>query len=228
MIKAIFMDFYGTVVFEDGEVIEVITKEILDTGKADNTSEIGGYWWREFQSDFMNSYGENFQTQRALEYQSLEKTIRHFNSTADAKRMSDMMFEYWMKPPIFEEAKEFFEQCPVPIYIVSNIDRRDILKAINYHGLKPEGVFTSEDARSYKPRKELFEMALEKTGLNPDEVIHIGDSLSSDVAGANAVGSDAIWVNRSGKEIPKGVKAVSNLLEVLDAVSVLYRQRKNG
>ena len=35
MIKAIFMDFYGTVVFEDGEVIEVITKEILDTGKAD-------------------------------------------------------------------------------------------------------------------------------------------------------------------------------------------------
>ena len=228
MIKAIFMDFYGTVVFEDGEVIEVITKEILDTGKADNTSEIGGYWWREFQSDFMNSYGENFQTQRALEYQSLEKTIRHFNSKKKKKRMSDMMFEYWMKPPIFEEAKEFFEQCPVPIYIVSNIDRRDILKAINYHGLKPEGVFTSEDARSYKPRKELFEMALEKTGLNPDEVIHIGDSLSSDVAGANAVGSDAIWVNRSGKEIPKGVKAVSNLLEVLDAVSVLYRQRKNG
>lgn len=217
MIKAIFMDFYGTVVFEDGEVIEVITKEILDTGKADNTSEIGGYWWREFQSGFMNSYGDKFQTQRALEYQSLEKTIRHFNSTADAKRMSDMMFDYWMKPPIFEEAKEFFEQCPVPIYIVSNIDRGDILKAIDYHGLNPAGVFTSEDARSYKPRRELFEMALEKTGLNPDEVVHVGDSLSSDVAGANAVGIDAIWVNRADKDIPKGVKAVSNLLEVLNA-----------
>ena len=219
MIKAIFMDFYGTVVFEDGEVIEVITKEILDTGKADNTSEIDGYWWREFQSGFMNSYGDKFQTQRSLEYQSLEKTIRHFNATADAKRMSDMMFDYWMKPPIFEEAKEFFEQCPVPIYIVSNIDRGDILKAIEYHGINPAGVFTSEDARSYKPRRELFEMALEKTELNPDEVVHIGDSLSSDVAGANAVGIDAIWVNRSGKEIPKGVKAVSNLLEVLNAIS---------
>ena len=119
MIKAIFMDFYGTVVFEDGEVIEVIAKEILDTGKADNTSEIGGYWWREFQSWFMNSYGDKFQTQRALEYQSLENKIRHFNATA----------------------------------------------------------------------------------------------------GANAVGSDAIWVNRADKDIPKGVKAVSNLLEVLDALS---------
>lgn len=213
------MDFYGTVVFEDGEVIEQVTNEILDTGKADNVSEIASYWWREFQNDFMNSYGENFQTQRALEYQSLEKTIRHFNSTADAKRMSDMMFDYWMKPPIFEEAKEFFEQSPVPIYIVSNIDRGDILKAIKYHGLNPEGVFTSEDARSYKPRRELFEMALKKTGLNPDEVIHIGDSLSSDVAGAGSVGIDAILVNRAGKEIPKGVKAVSNLLEALKALS---------
>ena len=219
MKKAIFMDFYGTVVFEDGEVIEQVTNEILDTGKADNASGIASYWWREFQNDFMNSYGENFQTQRALEHQSLEKTIRHFNSTADAKRMSDMMFDYWMKPPIFEEAKEFFKQSPVPIYIVSNIDRGDILKAIKYHGLNPKGVFTSEDARSYKPRRELFEMALEKTGLNPDEVIHIGDSLSSDVAGAGSVGIDAIWVNRAGKEIPKGVKAVSNLLEALKALS---------
>ena len=102
---------------------------------------------------------------------------------------------------------------------MSNIDRGDILKAIDYHGLKPAGVFTSEDARSYKPRRELFEMALEKIGLNPDEVVHIGDSLSSDVAGANAVGIDAIWVNRADKDIPKGVKAVSNLLEVLDALS---------
>jgi len=46
------------------------------------------------------------------------------------------------------------------IYVVSNIDRDDVIKAIAYHGLKPAGVFTSEDARSYKPRAEIFEMAL--------------------------------------------------------------------
>ncbi len=44
MIKAIFIDFYGTVVFEDGEVIQKITQEIYDTGKAENKAEIGGYW----------------------------------------------------------------------------------------------------------------------------------------------------------------------------------------
>lgn len=126
------------------------------------------------------------------------------------------MFEYWVKPPIFEEAKQFFKECPVPIYIVSNIDREDILEAIRYHGLTPQDVFTSEDAKSYKPRKELFEFALKSTGLSAEEVVHIGDSLSSDIKGAAAVGIDAIWINRSDKPVPEGVTAVQNLLEVFD------------
>ena len=89
------------------------------------------------------------------------------------------------------------------------------MQAIDYHGLKPAGVFTSEDARSYKPRKELFELALQKTGLKPDEVIHIGDSISSDVKGASELGINALWLNRFGKNIPDGVSSISSLPEAL-------------
>ncbi len=218
MIKAIFIDFYGTLVYEDGEVISEITQLIHDTGKVENKSEIGGYWWQEFQSAFLNSYGETFQTQRILEHTSLEKTITHFQSTADAKVLSEQMFAYWRKPPIFPESKEFLEACPVPVYVVSNIDRQDILAAMEYHGLRAAAVFTSEDARSYKPRKELFELALSSTGLRPEEVVHIGDSMSSDVKGASALEVRAIWVNRGGREVPEGVEAVSNLMEVLERI----------
>ena len=161
---------------------------------------------------------DNFRTQRELEYQSLANTIHHFESTADAKQLSNMMFEHWIKPPVFEEAKEFFEACPLPVYIVSNIDRDDILKAIEFHKLKPTGVFTSEDAKSYKPRKELFEFALKNTGLPAEQVVHIGDSLSSDIKGASSVGIKAVWINRSGKEVPDGVISVGNLLEVYDTI----------
>lgn len=45
------------------------------------------------------------------------------------------------------------------------------------------------------------------------EVVHIGDSLSSDVKGAGALGINTIWVNRSSKEVPVGVTAIGNLLE---------------
>lgn len=175
MIKAVFIDFYGTVVHEDGEVIKQVSQEIYSTGKVTDKSEIGTYWWNEFQKAFNSAYEDSFETQRKLEYESLKKTIEYFNSTANAKELSDLMFAHWIKPPIFEESKQFFEMCPVPIYVVSNIDRDDVLKAIEYHGLKPNGIFTSEDAKSYKPRKELFQFALNSTGLSAEQVVHIGD-----------------------------------------------------
>lgn len=216
MIKAVFLDFYGTVVYEDGEVIKKITKIIMETGSVDAENRIDAFWWNEFQAMFMNAYGEAFETQRALKYKSLEKTLREFKSNANPTELSEMMFAHWIKPPIFEESKEFFETCPVPIYIVSNIDTADMVSALEYHKLKPSGVFTSEDARAYKPRKELFQLALWKTGLKSNEVVHIGDSLSSDVEGAGALGINTIWVNRSLKEVPAGVTAIENLLEAFN------------
>ena len=215
MIKAFFADFYGTIVHEDGDVIKKIIRIILDTGATADKSEIGGFWWNDFQSMFMNSYGDTFETQRELERRSLKHTLEKFGSSADADELSEMMFAHWIKPPIFEDAKEFFENSLIPVYIVSNIDTADILKAIEYHGLKPAGVFTSEDAGSYKPRKELFELALKGSGLAADEVIHIGDSLSSDVKGAGALGIQTLWLNRFGREVPEGVKSISTLTEAL-------------
>lgn len=214
MLKAIFTDFYGTVVHEDGEVIRKVSQEICATGKVNDISEVGSYWWNEFQTSFNRAYGYSFETQRKLEYKSLEKTIQHFNSSANAEALSNLMFDHWIKPPIFEESKQFFEMCPVPIYVVSNIDRDDVFQAIKYHNLRPTGVFTSEDAKAYKPRSELFEFALNNVGLSAGEVLHIGDSLSSDVKGASSIGINAIWVNRSNREVPTDIIAVRNLLEV--------------
>jgi 2-haloacid dehalogenase/putative hydrolase of the HAD superfamily len=215
MIKAIFCDFYGTVVHEDGEIIKKVCKEIAETGLGEKAL-IDAYWWNEFQTAFINSFGDNFQTQRVLEYNALARTIQHFKSTADVYSLSNMMFEHWIKPPIFDDAKQFFKASPVPIYIVSNIDRADILKAIKFHQLKPAEIFTSEDAKSYKPRPELFELALRSVGLNAEEVLHIGDSLSSDVKGASALGINTLWLNRSKRQVPDDVMAIESLLETFD------------
>ena len=40
MIKAFFVDFYGTLVHEDGEVIKKITDIICNTGKVENRKDI--------------------------------------------------------------------------------------------------------------------------------------------------------------------------------------------
>ncbi len=61
---------------------------------------------------------------------------------------------------------------------------------------------TSESARAYKPRSEIFQYAFERNGLTPESVVHIGDSYSSDVVGAHQCGIDAVWVNRRKRSPP--------------------------
>lgn len=63
---------------------------------------------------------------------------------------------------------------------------------------------------------EDFEYALKRVKLSAGNVLHIGDSLNSDIKGALSIGMNAIWINRSNREIPANITAVKNLLEVYD------------
>ncbi len=211
MIRAVFTDFYGTLVHEDGDIAKQICNEIFITGNALDSSQIGEYWQREFQELTGKAFGENFMTQREIERLSLIRTTENFHSSANAEELSEMLFAHWVRPPAFEDARDFFEHSPLPAYIVSNIDRADLLKAIEFNGFAPGGIFTSEDAGAYKPRRELFELALKSIGINADEAVHMGDSLGSDVKGAIAAGINAVWLNRSRREAPEGIVSVENL-----------------
>ncbi len=109
-------------------------------------------------------------------------------------------------PPIFADALAFLRTIDVGVVVVSNIDRQDIEAAIALHGLSFTDVITSEDVRSYKPRPELFNTGLDALGLRPDQVLHIGDSLTSDVAGAIELGIPVAWINRTDKTPSGGIQ----------------------
>lgn len=79
MIKAFFLDFYGTVVYEDGEIVKKISQLIYETGKADSPSEIDSFGGM-ISRLISNSHGNNFQTQRELEKKSIKHTLEKFAS----------------------------------------------------------------------------------------------------------------------------------------------------
>ena len=56
-------------------------------------------------------------------------------------------------------------------------------------------VITSEASNSMKPKKEIFEFAMHKSGANLSNSIMIGDNLDADIAGALNAGMDAVFVN---------------------------------
>jgi putative hydrolase of the HAD superfamily len=66
-------------------------------------------------------------------------------------------------------------------------------------------VLVSGDIGVGKPDTAIFLAALEKLGLAPEHVWHVGDSLEADVAGAHATGlGSAVWMNRRGAKCPDG------------------------
>ena len=49
-----------------------------------------------------------------------------------------------------------------------------------------------------KPDPRIFEVAMRQAGCAPGEMLHVGDSLHSDVGGARAAGVPSVWLNRNG------------------------------
>jgi HAD superfamily hydrolase (TIGR01509 family) len=47
-----------------------------------------------------------------------------------------------------------------------------------------------------KPRSEIFEAVLAQLGVAPEEALHVGDSLSADIAGAAPLGIRTAWITR--------------------------------
>jgi len=54
----------------------------------------------------------------------------------------------------------------------------------------------SEDVGLRKPRAEIFAAVATHLALPPLEILHVGDSLEADVAGAAAVGQQTAWLTR--------------------------------
>jgi putative hydrolase of the HAD superfamily len=55
-------------------------------------------------------------------------------------------------------------------------------------------IIVSEEAGIKKPDPRIFEMALKKLNLRPDECIYIGDHPSNDIEGAANSGMNTIWM----------------------------------
>ena len=220
--KAVFLDFYGTLVHEDDEIIAEITKKMSAAcGRKHSSNVIASYWWQSFRHMFESSCGTSFRTQRALETASINDTILHFGCEDLPSGIDASLFTFWQKPALLPDTKAFLNQISVPFCIVSNIDRADIEIAMCHHGIAAPALVTSEDAKAYKPKPEIFRLALDALRVSPCEVLHIGDSVTSDIIGAANAGIDSFWLNRKGRPVPEYCKPTytgESLLDVFKQV----------
>lgn len=214
MLKAIFMDYYGTVTHENGPIAVDVVKRIYKNSDAESPEEIFRCWWKIFKEKLSEANGEKFRSQHDVALDSFREVLERFHSTEDAPELLARMEEHWCTTPVYEDAARFLEKAELPVYFVTNSDDAYVYASVEKYGLHPQGIITSEQARYSKPRKEIFLYALQKARLHPQEVIHVGDSLESDVRCPMEVGIKSIWMNREGAPVPPGVDSARDFDEV--------------
>lgn len=57
----------------------------------------------------------------------------------------------------------------------------------------------SDEVSLEKPHPAIFEKSLNELGVKPEQAIHVGDLLDTDVAGAKAIGMKTVWFNFNNK-----------------------------
>ena len=82
-------------------------------------------------------------------------------------------------------------------------------------------VLLAADYPWQKPAPEIFVEAMAQEGVAASEVLHVGDSLASDIAGAVAAGLDCCWVNPSGRRGPHRPKPTYEVAVITELEGLL-------
>ena len=99
--------------------------------------------------------------------------------------------------------------------IISNFDSR-LFTVLRGLGIAEafDTVTISSLAQAAKPAPQIFHLALEKHAVDPEEALHIGDSLRDDVEGAKKAGLHTVLLDRDGKQQGVNVRTIKNLEEL--------------
>lgn len=221
MYRAVLLDVYGTLVHDDDTWAAETAALIADLAGTD-PDRVAAEWTARIWAMAEPAHGEGFRTLADLNLSSLTETAAHFAVQVDAEQLCRQQSEFGRRPPLFADSLPFLAAVGVPICLVSDADSDTIDAVLDHHGIKVDGVVTSEDARAYKPRPEPFQLALQRLGMTPADVIHVGDSPASDIIGANELGIDTAFLQRDGRSLPAHVTA-THTIDSLTALLPLLR-----
>lgn len=99
--------------------------------------------------------------------------------------------------PHTTELLEYLLDKKYVLHLITNGFEKTQWSKINNSGLAKyfTHMITSEASNSLKPKKEIFEYAMNKAGASLKESIMIGDNLEADIQGAINAGMDSVFVN---------------------------------
>jgi putative hydrolase of the HAD superfamily len=148
-----------------------------------------------------------------------------FDDVPDASEvLFDSLWRHFAQPEhwrLYDDAPAVLEELAargMRLAIASNFDRRLLAICQGHAPLRRcERCFISSEVGYPKPDRRFFTAIESQLGLEPEELLLVGDDWTSDILGARAAGWQALWLQR--KAIATTEPHIRNLLDLLPLVA---------
>lgn len=214
MLKAVFIDYTGTMVREDEPYTRELVRYFASHSELKDPNEILRVVWTKFKEIEAESYGDSFRKNDEKVDFILEYCAWEHGLLGDFSYIHEVWHKVWTYAPLYDDVKPFFERTKLPVYVLSNDDLCFLEESMRVKDLHPAGIISAEAARACKPNLLIFKKAMETAGVMPEEVVHIGDSITSDIEPALLLGITPIYISRKEPAFLEGVRVIRTLNEL--------------
>lgn len=192
-------------------------------GMTETYSEINVGCWKRFER------GEI--TRKELTRLRYALFLERYGIAFDALALNDLYVGFLSEAAILLPGAEDLIRrlsAEASIYIITNGLSRVQHGRFDRSPLTPyvKDVFISEELGANKPDKLYFDRVIARIpGFDRARAVVIGDSLTSDIKGANNAGLHAVWYDRSrGRERPDGQVFDARVTDYRELLRFLYRE----
>ncbi len=230
-IRVVFFDAADTLFHVKGSVAEIYLRHAAEFGFAQTPESL---------SAIKQAFGRAFRDAPPPIFAATEPAqIKH----SERLWWFDIVHNVFYRVGMFERFDDFFERVfqvfeepgswqlfpetvrtlaalktqGVELGIISNFDSR-LFSVLRGLGLADtfDTVTISSLAQAAKPAPRIFQLALDKHAVDPEEALHIGDSLRDDVEGARKAGLHAVLLDRGGtQQTAAGVQIIRSLEDLI-------------
>jgi putative hydrolase of the HAD superfamily len=212
MVKAILFDFWGTLV-ENGTHSPTREAQKIMRARMHYRQFIVAFEdsfftkkWATQEEGFRNVFDRMLIRPHPI---ALEKLVGLWNKN---KLLATMY-------PDTEEVLKTLKEKGYKLALLSNTDNFSVDFVLDKFKLRDyfDAIVFSYDVEMLKTNPKMFETALEKLGVAPEDAIMVGDSLETDIPGAKAAGVKGILVDRRGmREFEPKVAELKGILPLIE------------
>ena len=177
-------------------------------------------WWQVDRRLTCDTAYRRYREVLALDFAEAFQSVGIAITRKKAECLADGLGD-WTPFPDAPAALAAFRRLGFKLGILSNIDNELLDRSVDQLGVDIEVRITAENIRAYKPETRHFEALLERTGLQPAQVLHIAASRFVDIAPASRLGFRTMYVQRAEPDGDHEVAPEFTVETLTDAIPIL-------